>query len=415
MTLRARQGRAASFAAIRPIGLAFTLVALLAACSKGADSAPVPKGAAAQASPSASLPAALVSPAAKTYTPVPTPAGDRLLDVQVGPGGSVTALLSTACGRDRCLVLSSSTDGGRRWSRHGVTAIPAEPGADDTCRRSCGATKVLFVSGRVGYLFAPGLYVTHDGGKTWEHRPGSRTLDMVTSGGALIRLTSKGSGCPGPCGQQLERLNPTTGLWKVSYRYQGYGIPGQMVPAGKGQAYALFGDNLASGVLHPPTLLRTVDGGRRWFTLKDGCAARGREAFVIAAMGSRVALLCDTHRSGQEAGLISPDRGETFAAISLPSPQVAGLLAFAGKRLLAAGPVGISGEGTVDFTVSTLDRPGSWQQRLRDPAPLASQLASGLALVTSSSGEAAWIGDPFKLWLSPDDGSTWKAQPVATM
>ena len=79
----------------------------------------------------------------------------------------------TTCPSHRCVAIARTTDGGTTWVS---LAAPA-------AGYGTGVTEVRFDDPLDGWAFGPGLYVTHDGAKTWQ---------QVDVGGAITQLAASG-------------------------------------------------------------------------------------------------------------------------------------------------------------------------------------------------------------------------------
>lgn len=319
------------------------------------------------------------------------------------------ALGSRRCGTGRCLVVSRTLDGGRDWRAFPPTAIRVGTLAD--CTGRCGASRLRFAGTRDGYLYGPGLYVTTDGGLHWQQQPGPSIDAVAVDGRTLLRIVHWHTGCPGPCHQRIQWAVRGTNTWRTAYRFDGYGIAGELAVAPRGPAYALFGDNLASGALHQPTLLRSTDDGRSWQQLPDGCAEQQNgEAETIAASGRRVALLCFRHGHEHPTVRLSHDGGDTVGPARPVPLKGAGPLILTGRRLIVATS-SITGNGRYDYQLAVSDDGGHhWRRAVRDRAPV---LGSDQVALNASAGLVAWIGFPRRLWLSSDRGKTWGDEPAS--
>jgi len=345
---------------------------------------------------------------------VPVPPGDQVLDVDLRDPGNGRALVSRACRHGRCVALSRTVDGGRHWQRMAVTDVPIGSVPSD-CRNSCGATRVAFANPNDGYLFGPGMYTTSDGGRNWRQATGPTVDDLAVEGRTVVRIVHDHSGCPGPCKQRIQRAMAGGSSWVTATIFTGYGAPGTLALSSTGLVYALFGDNLAAGVIHQPTLLRSPARGITWTRLTDGCAAKGgSEAVAVAAAAQRVALLCADHGGGAGANAIrlSADEGATFSAPHPAPVWFAGRIAMTARRIFVATSAR-GGQGPAEFEIAASQDDGQhWKIVVRDAARLSDDLSDSTTLAVSATGSVAWIGYPFRLWVSTDNGTNWVSRPA---
>ena len=68
------------------------------------------------------------------------------------------------CGGTVCTYVIGSTDGGKTWQRRGSVAAPIA-GIGEPDRP--GVTEVAFATAKAGFVFAPYLFRTSNGGHTW--------------------------------------------------------------------------------------------------------------------------------------------------------------------------------------------------------------------------------------------------------
>ena len=230
--------------------------------------------------PKATLASLPVGPARITYT-----TGVSFLDAtdgyaifRTGPYG-VTS--QKTCGR---LFVGKTTDGGGQFSS--VAELPG-----------CAADAITFDDRGDGFVYGPGLYVTHDGGRTWavQKEPGN-VLSVRPVGSSLWMLLSK---CPEgqPKTSHLEHCPvafltssdggkvwhpqrfPATALMSTS----GRGAPQSMVRIGASTGYVV---STPVQQFQPPTtttsgsvpLWFTSDGGESWVKRAIPCGTLGNVA-----------------------------------------------------------------------------------------------------------------------------------------
>lgn len=375
--------------------------------------APVPVADAGAESAKAGAPAV----SGKHYSPIPVPPGDQVVDVAPIGGGRAWALISAACGTGRCAVLSYSSDGGAAWHRLPATRIPVDHDFAG-CRSPCGVSRVVFADAHHGFLFAPGFYVTDDGGRTWHEEPGPAVVDLsVTSAGSVLRVVHGNLGCSAPCSQYVERSSSFGHDWTtvVDGPQFTFGLPISLVAAPGGPAYVFQPDNMAGGVVQQPQIMRSVDG-RSWQKLPDPCAVVSNgEAVSLGAFGDRLGVLCQQHAGkGQSLVRMSADDGTTFArAERVPLEFAGGLSLTADRVLVSTSPMG--GQGTAELGAVAADYLGwHWTRPLRDTCRLADELITYNTLRVAGS-DALWVGCPFALFTSTDGGTNWSRHPAGSL
>ncbi|HXZ62578.1 MAG TPA: hypothetical protein VEG62_07540 [Acidimicrobiales bacterium] len=103
--------------------------------------------------------------------------------------------VDATCPAGSCAALARTSDTGASW-----VALPAPPAAYEN-RFATGASKpavseVRFADALDGWIYGPSLFVTHDGGASWQQlNLGGPVVDLETSGGFVDAVVS-------PCGGQ---------------------------------------------------------------------------------------------------------------------------------------------------------------------------------------------------------------------
>jgi photosystem II stability/assembly factor-like uncharacterized protein len=216
------------------------------------------------------------------------------------------------------LELDSTTDGGRRW--RSVGPLPGTESAG-------GKPLMVFTDDRTGFLRGPrGLYVTHDGGRTWALQAlAGRVLDLAVAGGRVwVALSTcpaepEGAAVKQPCSVEAaasdddgDSFQPLTDL--PFAQYEG----GQVVAPSKHTAYIATwrpaGTASGSG-----ELLATDDGGTAWRSLQLPCPAAYQLGGALSLGGNTLWLACLGQGSGGAEGKVlyrSTDGGAGWAAVS---------------------------------------------------------------------------------------------------
>lgn len=359
--------------------------------------------------PSVPAPPAVISTAGKYFSPNPVPTGDQVLDVDLRATGTSWLLLSVHCTTGRCVQLANSTDQGRSWHRLPTTAIDAADWPPQ-CPPSCSVQRVRFVSATDGYLFAPGLYLTTDGGRSWhDAHPTAATDGIGLVGTVVVRAVS--GWCQktaDSCTSSLQYAQAGSNSWTTAttpplgYPY-GLSLHAQ---DGGGTAYVVRGDNMAGGVAYQPLVLRSHDG-RTWQAVPDPCAGDGKETVALATEADRVVVLCMRH--GGDAGTnlrSSSDDGAHFSGPTSVTVTWAGGVALQpGDTLVASGPT--SGNGPLALQVAFSPDNGLHWQTVAATHIALTALGASLGLTADSTNDVAWLVTPVEVWFSHDAGRTW--------
>lgn len=398
------------------VGVALSLLAV------GCGSAPRPPLTASPSSPvtsasarpsrSPAVPAPPASPPVRhpvkhVWSPAPAPPGDRILRLDLHDDGSGWALLSVACRGGRCAQLSHTDDHGRSWHRLPVTAIRVDDWPS-TCPPACPVHSLRFVTARVGYLYAPGLFLTTDGGRTWRNeKPTSAVEGIEPVGSVVVSATT------GWCQARGQSCKPGLAWAETgSNQWHPMRIPGapssdhpSLSGSGDGVAYALFSDSLASGVTHETAILRTSNG-KTWQTVTDPCLDDGKEPTGLSSSGDRLAVLCAEHGGAGTTNLrLSLDRGRSFAPPLAASVSSDADVAVSDRFLFASsGP--LVRQDTTRLILRAAASDGRWRQ-LADLHLPWTEAGASLGLFTDRSGDVAWIATPSTLLLSHDSGADW--------
>ena len=179
-------------------------------------------------------------------------------------GSQVWVLGTVGCGENQCpAVVFGSQDGGRAWSRLATPGVmvgwPGTIGVDRV-----EVSGLTFADPLNGWMWGPGLWSTHDGGRTWtDLRPAGSVLSVKTSNGTVWVLTGDCVGGP-PCRSYALRRAPVARDSLV-----GIALPARLT--GMAPALAVSGrrvvllDNTDPAPGHDMSvLLSSPDGGAHW-------------------------------------------------------------------------------------------------------------------------------------------------------
>jgi hypothetical protein len=356
-----------------------------------------------------------MSTAGKYYSPAPVPTGDQVLDVDLHATGTSWLLLSVHCPTGRCVQLANSPDQGRSWHRLPTTTIDAGDW-NTQCPPSCPAHRVRFVDATDGYLFAPGLYLTTDGGRSWhDAHPTAATDGLGLVGGVVVRANSGWCQTSADtCTSSVDYAQPGSNTW-IAATTPTLGYPYGLTLTtqdGGGTAYVVREDHMAGGVAYQPLILRSHDG-RTWQAIPDACAGDGKETIALATAADRLALLCMQHGGDTRTNLrTSVDAGSHFSDPTPVTVPWAGSVALPPSHtLVASGPT--SGNGPLALQVSSSPDDGQQWQTLATTHIALTALGASLGLTADSSQDVAWLVTPFQVWFSHDAGRTWSHVPAA--
>jgi hypothetical protein len=266
---------------------------------------------------------------------------------------------------------------------------------------------ILFATRSVGYAYGSSLFMTVNGGRSWQRVAGRPVESVAAAGSWVYRLTESGSGCPGPCNVQLQRSHPGSGTWQpVSgwpNRSQGFGE--QVLAAGR-NLYAVFYGHIAGGTTSHAAIEVSRNSGGMWSAVSDPCGGTGlgeRDTDAAGASGNSLALLC-VPKGGTAADFTetSVNAGRTFTRGAPSAVNEAQQIAVEASGDSAVGNAGMQGSGRFTYQLAVDGR-----LALRDRRPVPG-LATGGLLAFVSPSQLVWVGEPHVIWTSSDAGVTWR-------
>jgi photosystem II stability/assembly factor-like uncharacterized protein len=242
----------------------------------------------ASAAPAAHAPAAAV------------PAGFKASAMTwIGPSKG-WVLGAAMCGKSNCAhsQVIGTTDGGKTWSLTGtVNASIPKLGLGTS-----GITEIRMATSQVGWIFAPGLFRTTNGGKTWAAQPipggGKQVLDLAVTPTAAYAIVS-------PCAYQTGFCSgghlPLT-AWRTSLTgttWTRIKLPNRLHfnvaanVAAYGSTVYLINPRVEQG-LHTEFFAST-DGGAHFSARPNPCTVQEEYSLIQAApySATKVGLLCD--------------------------------------------------------------------------------------------------------------------------
>ncbi len=267
--------------------------------------APAPSGSGSTSRPAPSA-SSSPSPAGSTASgpsgqgPVggPVPAGFTGYDLTWVSDNDGWALGTAPCGSPPCTSILRTRDGGRSWV--GIPAPRAELIETDTntCANGCGAVGFLrFATPLIGYAYGPNsLFMTTDGGATWDRKPGfAYGLEVVD--GSVLRVSAQAAGCQPGCDFRLQRAAIGSDAWQdVSLPAGGRSASAQLAASGRTVVLATRA-NVAGGAEDATAVLFTSgDGGSSWHKVGEPCPRRGTGEVdswdVTVAPDGSITVLC---------------------------------------------------------------------------------------------------------------------------
>lgn len=352
---------------------------------------------------------ALPTPAPPTSTPanhVVAPVGQtslhgvRVLDLTFAGDDRGWALASADCvsGPGRCTALLRTTDG-RTWRdvAGGAFNVPGVKNCAAPCVRH-----LRFANDQVGYAYGPdAFFMTTDGGRSWSPEDGGAIL-LESLDNNVVRVTSSGTGCPGPCDIRVQTAALGARNWAAADLAVGAPLSGSDVALTRGgsAAYLLLRRNPAGGAQDATsTLYSSTDDGRHWSAAGEPCPQGAEEVDSVAVTGApdgRVSVLC-TERSAQHRSFVadSTDAGRHFA-------RQAGTVPAATANLLTGDPTTVLLTGGTGLARST-DGGATW----RTP-PDVTGAVSFIGFESRQVGRAVTDGGR-TIWTTRDAGASWSA------
>jgi photosystem II stability/assembly factor-like uncharacterized protein len=277
-----------------------------------------------------------------------------------------------------------------------------------------------FATATTGYAYGrDALYLTTDGGRTWQRQPGG-ALALETLSGNVIRVST---GClPGcPMAIQTSPIGGTT--WTTSDTIQPGMSPGvALVRTGHAAYVAVFGHTSGGAVNATTKLWTSSDDGAHWTDRGEPCPQSGditqggsasleydTTRIAAAPDGSLTALCTQRQASDGSASLgwqftvTSTDGGHTFTAgarQALGSAPVSALAAASARVILVSS----------DDTYRSTDGGRSFT-RLDAESGSSPGKASWLGFESATDGRAI-SADGRTLWTTHDAGATWTAHAL---
>jgi hypothetical protein len=272
----------------------------------------------------AGLPTLLLALATSSASAQPT-GGNPLppKGFEADSAGFVSAQTGFVLGARHCSTmpckarLEKTADGGKSWAVVPTPAVSLVP--PFTGSPLSAVSTVRFENASDGWLFAPGLWATTDGGQQWHQvsLPGE-VVTLAASDGVVFAATEPVDGSLNAA--KLYRSQVGSTKWTL--------VPG-VAPA---NALTVFGHSVWAGLA--PKLSASTDSGKHWSTLSFRCPATEPDASPVgAASTADVAMECADQGFPQPGSSVkkvytSSNGGRTFHLVSKPpEPGELGILA----------------------------------------------------------------------------------------
>lgn len=291
-----------------------------------------------------------------------------------------------------CLALVRSTDAGMHFRRVGLPSLPSQ-GTSPT---------VVFANARDGFAYvkdATPLYVTHNGGESWQRAGPPRAVTAFAAAGGYAYLVSES--------RRLERSPVSRNAWRSE-------------PLGASHLpFSLAARGTNVWFLGPPrhrpdfdTVARSSDYGRS-FTFQRGPCLRELGGQLVPAADGIVWAVCPTGNMGELA--LSTNGGRSFPMIrSFHDPgglRQPGLVNSA-QIAAASAHVAVLSRGAGGALLRTTDTGRHWSSV---PGTAHIEDVFWLDFTTSRVGSALVQlrhKAPTQLWRTTDGGATWHSMPV---
>jgi photosystem II stability/assembly factor-like uncharacterized protein len=304
--------------------------------------------------------------------------------------GWLLGVTSDDCSASTGLVLRETTDAGLRWS-----AVIAPPAGWSCAGPSDGVSEVSFASSRNGWAYGPGLWATHDSGRTWRRIPvGGASVDaMAASADREIAVFSTTGGSDyrvytSPVGTDDWRPVPGASGTDLAVDQASVAVAGRT-------GYVISGQRMLSG---------PVDGSRPWRRYTVPCGTLGRvDSTVAAGPAHEVIVTCGAsgaHPTPSQV-LRSLDGGKTWQ-------RLADVVLYDPASSISVAPDGtILVVGIYNGALVSRDGGASWLplSAVNRAANVGTGATISVGLVTNS--EAFLLVAMQGLWLSYDAGLTW--------
>ena len=407
----------AACAVVLVVGAALAAVAIVRHVSSPTPPAAPTHGTTAPApspSPSASL-SPSPSPSQGSATPTaptvgavggPVPSGLKISDLTFVSADEGWGLGTAPCAHAPCTSLVRTTDGGRSWVGIRPPAVGLT-GVDD-CLTGC-ISHVRFATPLVGYLFGPTLlYLTTDGGATWQRQTGG-AVSLEIGNGTVLRVDDQG--CLPGCGFRVQRAPVGSSAWRTVLTIPPAMDTGAEVARTGHQAFVLVYGHVAGGASSAhSTLFASTDDGATWTNRGEPCPQTGSGEIDASALTTApdgaVAVLCTRRVSFTSFIAVSSDGGASFRAGKTLTDVQGPIGASSAAVVFVQGAPGGTANGEL---VRSADGGGTWQVVAGHPAKSETSGPGFLGFETPTTGRWVSRADPATVWTTTDAGAHWTA------
>lgn len=198
-----------------------------------------------------------------TSTSVPAPSEGMAQVTFLNPQDGYGLVVQQGSGTCDSAV-ASTTDGGNTFSK----PVPVTAW---TCVNGYQETSLAFDGAGDGFVYGPGLHVSHDAGMTWTDQSSTgATFDVVPMGRSIWMLQTPCSNpIPGPCPVTLDESSDGGRTWVPSATFPSVMEASNQAPPWLSLKWVVRSSSSKAFIVVPTTptaatLLFTFDGGRTW-------------------------------------------------------------------------------------------------------------------------------------------------------
>jgi len=276
---------------------------------------------------------------------------------------------------------------------------------------------ITFASPKLGYIYGglgdSPLMMTTDGGRDWKVEKGRDTAALALAGNVVVRVSSSGAGCPGPCAWSIDEAALATDSWtSVAAPATGNHYSAQLLVEGS-DVYALFPGSLTQGAgTQQASLYISEDGGAAWVERADPCGFTGSmpddaQEMAVAPHGV-LAVLCEP-RVDLGTGffvMVSTDAGVLFGSRE-PIPIAGGQqLAATSSTKLWVGNSDVTGQGSYVYKlIRSINGGNTWTTVVNFRGQVGPTAGSYLGFKGPSDGH--WLAPGSTLWSTTNAGDSW--------
>ncbi|NHN56888.1 hypothetical protein G9U51_14010 [Calidifontibacter sp. DB0510] len=381
-----------------------------------------------QISGSADYAASVASgPSNSTQVPGPVPSSFASWSVSNAGNGTLYDLGSAVCGQQVCPTLLRSADNGSTWrSVHtfaGTDTSQAVGSARPLIQPNRAVTEVRFATPQIGYAFGGALWVTSDGGASFQQvdHPGQAVLGLEVSRNQVMVLSADDCSagvCRGPI--YLSRTTPQAGsaaLTTIASADVGTPLRGALLAVQDGVTVVSPIPQKAGTPI--PPLVPAPDGNLDTIPSPQGCGTAPLESIALASNVSRLMWgLCavsSTATTTTYSVLRSTDAGNRWSVagnrtLTMPRLGRVTLAAADQAHLVATAGGPRSGSATGASSAGALVVSANGGRSFAPPTSAAPVPSSGFDW-SASPGSSEFYAVPRTTagyWWSTDRGRTWK-------